>query len=122
LDKAKYLDRSVRAHSCCSDRSMDGLAPLNTTQPPPTKIAPAPRDLICAYASYPEPAGGQLVLSDDPERLFASILPHDGHVRAGDVKALKEFEIQPYSSSPKAMDRYGNQAVIALEAWAKAAR
>lgn len=37
-------------------------------------------------------------------------------VKARDVKALKAFEINPISTSPKAIDRYRNLAVIALEA------
>ncbi|RUM95326.1 hypothetical protein EET67_23915 [Pseudaminobacter arsenicus] len=37
-------------------------------------------------------------------------------VEAGDVAALKAIEIKPYSSSPKALDRYRNLAVSALEA------
>lgn len=40
--------------------------------------------------------------------------------KAGDVKALKDYPINPISSSPKAMDRYRNLCVIALEARAKA--
>jgi hypothetical protein len=41
-------------------------------------------------------------------------------VKSGDVRKLKAFEINPVSSSPKAIDRYRNLAVIALAA--KAAR
>jgi hypothetical protein len=37
-------------------------------------------------------------------------------VEAGDVAGLKAFTINPVSSSPKAMDKYRNLAVIALEA------
>lgn len=37
-------------------------------------------------------------------------------VEAGDVAALKAIEIKPYSSSPKALDKYRNLAVTALEA------
>lgn len=40
--------------------------------------------------------------------------------KAGDIKALKAFPIKPISTSPKAMDRYRNLAVIALTARAKA--
>ncbi|MDX0299581.1 hypothetical protein GOL31_02760 [Sinorhizobium medicae] len=43
-------------------------------------------------------------------------------VEKGDVKALKAFPINPVSSSPKAMDKYRNLAVIALEAQRKAAK
>lgn len=37
-------------------------------------------------------------------------------VKAKDVAGLKAFEIKPISTSPKALDRYRNLAVIALEA------
>jgi hypothetical protein len=37
-------------------------------------------------------------------------------VKAGDIRKLKSFEINPVSSSPKAIDRYRNLAVIALSA------
>jgi len=36
--------------------------------------------------------------------------------KAGDVKGLKAYAINPISTSPKAMDRYRNLCVIALEA------
>lgn len=39
-------------------------------------------------------------------------------VKAKDIKALKAFEIKAISTSPKAMDRYRNLAVMALEAQA----
>ena len=37
-------------------------------------------------------------------------------VKAGDVAALKAYPINPISTSPKALDRYRNLAVTALEA------
>lgn len=37
-------------------------------------------------------------------------------VQAGDLKGLKTFHINPISSSPKALDKFRNLAVIALEA------
>lgn len=40
-------------------------------------------------------------------------------VEAGDVKALKAFAINPISSSPKALDKFRNLAVTALEAKGK---
>lgn len=42
-------------------------------------------------------------------------------VEAGDIAGLKAFAINPISSSPKALDRYRNLAVIALEFRALAA-
>lgn len=41
-------------------------------------------------------------------------------VKAKDIKALKKYEINAVSSSPKALDRFRNLAVIALEAQARA--
>lgn len=41
-------------------------------------------------------------------------------VEAGDIAGLEAFHINPVSSSPKAMDRYRNLAVIALKARAAA--
>lgn len=43
-------------------------------------------------------------------------------VEKADIKALKAYPINPVSSSPKAMDKYRNLAVIALEAQRKAAK
>lgn len=37
-------------------------------------------------------------------------------VKARDIAGLKAFEIKPISTSPKALDRFRNLAVIALEA------
>jgi hypothetical protein len=42
--------------------------------------------------------------------------------KAGDVKALKAYPIKPISTSPKAMDRYRNLCVMALEAQAEATK
>lgn len=43
-------------------------------------------------------------------------------VEKADIKALKAYPINPISSSPKALDKYRNLAVIALEAQRKAAK
>ncbi|RVP20773.1 hypothetical protein [Sinorhizobium meliloti] len=43
-------------------------------------------------------------------------------VEKGDIKALKAYPINPVSSSPNAMDKYRNLAVIALKAQRKAAK
>lgn len=36
--------------------------------------------------------------------------------KAGDLEGLRAYEIKPISTSPKAIDRYRNLAVVALEA------
>jgi hypothetical protein len=43
-------------------------------------------------------------------------------VEAGDLKALRAYKINPVSSSPKALDRYRNLSVVALESQRKAAK
>lgn len=43
-------------------------------------------------------------------------------VKSGDIKGLKAYAINPVSSSPKAICKYRDLAVIALEAKAKAAK
>lgn len=40
--------------------------------------------------------------------------------KAGEIRALKAIEVNPVSTSPKAIDRYRKLAIIALEAQAKA--
>lgn len=40
-------------------------------------------------------------------------------VKEGDIKGLKAYKINPVSTSPKAMDRYRNLCVMALEAQKK---
>lgn len=42
-------------------------------------------------------------------------------VKAGDIEGLKAFEIKPVSSSPRAIARYRDLAVIALEACSRSA-
>jgi hypothetical protein len=44
------------------------------------------------------------------------------HAKEGNIAALKAFPINPTSSSPKALDRYRNLCVIALEAKAALAK
>ena len=43
-------------------------------------------------------------------------------VEASDIKGLKAYTINPVSSSPKALDKFRNLAVMALEAQRKAAK
>ena len=50
------------------------------------------------------------------ERFRAKLGELVAMAKAGDLKGLKAAKINPISSSPKAMDRYRNLAVIALEA------
>lgn len=43
-------------------------------------------------------------------------------VEAGDLKGLRGYQINPISSSPKALAKYRDLAIIALEAQRKAAK
>lgn len=50
------------------------------------------------------------------ERFRPKLAELQALVKDGDLKALRAFPINPISSSPKALDRYRNLAVMALEA------
>lgn len=56
------------------------------------------------------------------ERFVPKLAELKALVKEGDVAGLKKYPINPISSSPKALDRYRNMAVIALQAQAKEAR
>lgn len=103
---------------------------------PKAKPAKAPRAPKAAKAEKPakaaKPAGkraaieaaaqaGQIPAAPDfsaatHERFRAKLAKIVALVEAGNIEGLKAFPINPISSSPKAMDRYRNLAVIALEA------
>lgn len=68
-------------------------------------------------------AAGRGVLPDAPDfsaathaRFRGKLEQLQAMVKAGDIGGLKGFAINPVSSSPKALDRYRNLAVIALAA------
>jgi hypothetical protein len=98
--------------------------------------APAPEPAK-APKTEPKPAGGKRaqieaaadagVLPEPPDFTAETHAPYRkklaalvAMVEARDVAGLTAFEIKPYSSSPKALDRYRNLAVRALRAQAKA--
>lgn len=54
------------------------------------------------------------------ERFRAKLAEIEAAAKSGDLKALEAFEINPVSSSPKAMARYRDLCVIAVKARAKA--
>ena len=105
--------------------------------PTPAEVAPAPSAEV-APAAAPQPAAAKRKRIDY-DKLEAEA--HKGHLPeppdfsaptharfrnklakltefagAGDIDALRAFEINPVSSSPKAMARYRDLCVIALEA------
>lgn len=112
------------------------------TAPAPAEAAPAP-SAEAETAAAPKPAAPKRKRIDY-DKLEAEA--HKGHLPeppdfsaptharfrnklakltelagAGDIDALRAFEINPVSSSPKAMARYRDLCVIALEARAEAA-
>ena len=52
------------------------------------------------------------------QRGDAQALPQQELAKAGDLKGLRKFEINRVSSSPKAIARYRDLCIIALEAQA----
>lgn len=91
-------------------------APDPTPQPTPAKAKIGKRKAIVESA-----AAGNLPAPPDfskptHERYRAKLKKLIELARAGDVAALKATEIKPVSTSPKAMARYRNLAVLALEA------
>lgn len=99
---------------------------------PASKPAKAPR----AATADPKPAGKRAAAREAAQRGEVPAAPdfsantHKPHrkkladvvalVEAGDIAALKAFHINPVSSSPKAVAKYRDLAVIALEAQAAA--
>ena len=68
-------------------------------------------------AATTKPAGGD-PLPDELDALSAP--PTDEELaelaKAGDLKSLRSFEINPVSSSPKAIKRYRDLCIVAIEA------
>lgn len=54
--------------------------------------------------------------ADTHKRFRPKLAELEALVKAGDVEGLKAFPINPISTSPKALNRYRNLAVTALEA------
>jgi hypothetical protein len=103
---------------------------------PAAKAEPAPKAVPAAKATEQKPAGKRAEIlaaaqaGKLPEPPDFSAATHTRFrkkleevialAKAGDLKGLKAYAINPISSSPKAIDRYRNLAVIALEARAGA--
>lgn len=91
----------------------------NTTPKPKVEKTPGKRAAILAAAE-----GGQVPDAPDfsaetHKRFRPKLAEVIAMVEAGDLKGLKAFKIKPVSSSPKAIAKYRDLAVIALEARAK---
>jgi hypothetical protein len=97
-------------------------APAKAAKPAPkkaAKAAPAPTGKRAAI----EAAARAGKLPEPPDFSAATHKPYRvklealvAMVKAKDIKALKSFEIKPYSSSPKAIARYRDLAILALDA------
>lgn len=106
-----------------ADAAREGVAPAKLADIP----APAPKNQTAR-----KPAGKRAEALEAAQRGELPAAPdfsaatHKPHrkkleavialVKAGDIKTLKAIEIKPTSSSPKAIARYRDLAVIALEA------
>lgn len=98
----------------------DGQPPIQITEPeqatPPTSPKPGKRKAIIEQAQ-----AGALPAAPDfskptHARFRAKLAKLVALAEAGDVEGLKAIEINPVSTSPKAMARYRDLAIIAIEA------
>jgi hypothetical protein len=98
----------------------DDQAPIQSTEPEqaasPTSPKPGKRRAIIEQAQ-----AGALPAAPDfskptHARFRAKLAKLVALVEAGDVEGLKAIEINPVSTSPKAMARYRDLAIIAIEA------
>lgn len=103
----------------------DDQAPIQITEPEqatsPTSPKPGKRKAIIEQAQ-----SGALPAAPDfskptHARFRAKLAKLIALAEAGDVEGLKAIEINPVSTSPKAMARYRNLAIIAIEARRRAA-
>ncbi|MBS9477732.1 hypothetical protein [Ancylobacter radicis] len=98
----------------------DGQPPIQITEPeqatPPTSPKPGKRKAIIEQAQ-----AGALPTAPDfskptHARFRAKLAKLVALAEAGDLEGLKAIEINPVSTSPKAMARYRDLAIIAIEA------
>jgi hypothetical protein len=108
----------------------DGRHVLVSKAPPPRKRAekkadPKPRVLGARAKIEADAQAGKIPAppdfsADTHTRFRPKLAELVALVKAKDVKGLKAYPINPISTSPKAMNRYRNLAVVALEAQARA--
>jgi hypothetical protein len=98
----------------------DGQPPIQLTEPeqvtPPTNPKPGKRKAIIEQAK-----AGALPAAPDfskptHARFRAKLAKLIALAEAGDIEGLKAIAINPVSTSPKAMARYRDLAIIAIEA------
>jgi hypothetical protein len=114
-----------------NSKAAGGKTPAAKAKPAPKPQA-APAANVAAKTAMPKPLGRRAQIVADAEagklpsppdfsapthaRFRGKLEAVVALVKAGDVAGLKAFAINPISSSPKAIDRYRNLAVTALEA------
>lgn len=85
----------------------------------PARDFPRPRkstaeaDAAAARGELPTPPDFS---AETHKRFRPKLAELEALVAAGDIEGLKAYPINPISTSPKALDRYRNRAVAALEA------
>lgn len=80
------------------------------------KAAPGKRAAILEAAQRGELPAAPDFTAETHKRFRAKLAEVVAAAEAGDLAALRAFEIKPVSSSPKAIIKYRDLAVIALEA------
>jgi hypothetical protein len=104
--------KTARAGRKARAKAMDAAADAETAKPA--------RKAKAAPAAKPAPANG---IPTPPDFSAKTHAPYRGRleavialVEAKDIAGLKAFQIAPYSSSPRAIARYRDRAIAALEA------
>jgi len=103
----------------------DGQPPIKITEPEqatlPTSPEPGMRKAIIEQAQVGALPAAPDFSKPTHARFRAKLAKLVTLVEAGDVEGLKAIEINPVSTSPKAMACYRDLAIIAIEARCKAA-
>lgn len=123
--------RGKKAEAIAKDEDKQ-FPPANATRAAELKAAAAQAKTKAVEPKKEKPLGARAQIQADAEKGKLPPIPDfsaDTHtrfrpklaelvalVKAKDVKGLKAYPINPISTSPKAMDRYRNLAVVALQA------
>lgn len=106
-----------------ADAARDGAAPSKIDDTPAPAANKQPQRKPAGKRAEALEAAQRGELPAAPDFSAATHKPHRkkletviAMVKAGDIEGLKAFEIKPISSSPKAIAKYRDLAVIALEA------
>ena len=93
-----------------------GPAPKATKAVPATKPPSGKRGDVMAAAERGEIPAAPDFSAATHTRFRGKLAEVVGLVEAGNIAGLKPYKINPVSSSPKAIDKYRNLAIIALKA------